>query len=368
MRYEYPKTFRRAINAVWIFILLWNVSEYFLEWARAIYTLAYKPLALPYIEFLQPFHSILPALVSAHIGLFLALLAARAVAFLTPTITVRADGLVMTTAFGARSIPFNAIRSVRSTELRPNGRYVVWVDSTKGLPLHGLLASLLFGRWLWRGFLLTSDLNRFDEIIAAIAARLKQKYGDAKFPAQFVETEPTWLLSMMNDPRATIAHVIARDELPIDQRTAIKQMLSASASLALPAVVSGIIQLQVPWIAFVILFLALIEFPLVSVYLSTLPMDTLRRMEFGDAMRVYPLTQLPRWWIAMGLTLAVIAGVPSILLLLAPLAAIIVNSIAVIKLSEDWFHINSPESWLGTLVTVIYQLILYQVLIVFLPR
>lgn len=368
MRYEYPIIFRRVTNAIWIFILLWNASEYFLEWTRAIYAWAYKPLALPYVEFLHPFHSVLPALVSAHIGLFLALLVARAIAFLTPSITIRQDGLVMSSTVGARYVPFNAIRKVYSTELQPNGRYIVWIDTTKGLPLQGLLGSLIFGRWLWRGFLLTSDLQHFDAVVATIAAQLKHKYGDAKFAAQFVEEKPTWLLAMLNAPRATIAHVVAQDELPIDQRTAIKQMLSASASLALPAIVAGIIQVQIPWLAIVIPLFALIEFPLASVYLSALPMDTLRRMEFDDALRVYPLTQLPRWWIAIGLTLLIIAGVPAIFLLIAPLAAIFVNSRAVIKLSEDWFHIKPPESWLGALVTVIYQLILYEALIVFLPR
>lgn len=368
MKYDYPSTFRRVTAALAIGVLVLNGSEYVLEWLRAAYALAYKPLALPYIDFLQPFHTILPALLTAHLGLFLALLTARAIAFLTPSITLYQDGLVLSSLLGTRYLPFSAIRKVYSTELQPNGRYVVWIDSTKGLPLHGWLASLLFGRWLWRGFLLTSDLNRFDEIIAAIVAPLKQKYGEVKFAAQFSETEPTWLLSMLNDSRATIAQVVAQDTLPIDQRTAIVQMLSASASLALPALVSGIIHVQVPWIALVIPFLALIEFPLASVYLSDLPIDTFRRMEFDDAIRIYPLTQLPRWWIAIGLTVLIIAGVPAPLLLLVPLAAIAVNSRAVVKLSEEWFHINAPESWLGALVTVIYQLLLYELLIVFLPR
>ncbi len=368
MKYDYPSTFRRITATLAIGMLVLNGSEYLLEWLRAAYALAYKPLELPYLDFLQPFHPILPTLLTSHIGLFLALLVARAIAFLTPRITLDQDGLLTSSVFGARYIPFNAIRKVYSTELQPNGRYVVWIDSTKGLPLHGWLASLLFGRWLWRGFLLTSDLQHFDDVIATIASQLKRKYGETKFAAQFVEETPTWLLSMLNDPRATISQVVARDTLPIDQRTAIMQMISASASLALPAIVAGIIHIQVPWIALVIPLLALIEFPLASVYLSDLPMDTFRRMEFDDAIRIYPLTQLPRWWVAIGLTVLIIAGVPALILLLAPLAAIAVNSRAVVQLSEEWFHIKSPESWLGALVTVIYQLLLYEMLIVFLPR
>ena len=179
------------------------------------------------------------------------------------------DGLMMSTPLGARWIPYTAMRSIRSVEIQANGRYVVWIDSVKGLPLHGLLASLLFGRWLWRGFLLTSDLNRFDQILAAGRTTQTQIW---RHTIRCALCRRSTNVAPIHDER-TVYHdqqVIARDELAIDQRTATWHMISASASLALPAVVSGIIQLQFPWIAFVIPLLALIEFPLASFVLERL--------------------------------------------------------------------------------------------------
>ncbi|MEW5721288.1 MAG: hypothetical protein AB1817_21860, partial [Chloroflexota bacterium] len=175
--YQYPRHIRRVVTLLWVCVLTLNGLEYLLAWARAIYAWLYLPLRLPYYDFLQPFHNIASDLLTAHLGLLVALIFARALAFLVPRIIFYNHGMGMTTALGRRFVPYTALRGVRSTEL-PNGRFVVWVDSTVALPLQNFLATLIFGRWFWRGFLLTSDLVAFDTVIATIAARLKDKYGE----------------------------------------------------------------------------------------------------------------------------------------------------------------------------------------------
>jgi hypothetical protein len=367
MKYAYEARFRRATTVLAMLVLLLNLSEYILAWIRTLYTLIYKPLQLPYLEFFQLFQAVLPTLLTAHLGLLFALIAARAIAFLTPRITIRSNGLLMSTMLGQRWVPFGALRGIRSTEL-PNQRYVVWVDSSQGLPLHNWWGSLLFGRWLWRGFILTSDLAGFDDVISTIITQLKNKYGEEKFAAHFVEEQPTWLLAMLNAPRATVRQVVQAESLPIDQRQAMMQMISVSLALAIPAIVSGIIHLKMPFIVFLVPLVALIEFPLVSMYLTAIPITSTQRMEFEDAMRVYPLTQLPRWWIALGLTLLIIAGVPAQILFLVPVIAIALGCLPVLTLTEEWFHVQPPESWMGILCTAIFQLMVYELLIVFLPR
>lgn len=367
MKYEYGARFRRTTATLAMLVLLLNLSEYVLAWIRALYTLVYKPLELPYLDFLQLFQAVLPTLLTAHIGLLFALITARAIAFLTPRITIHSNGLLMSTMLGQRWVPFDALRGIRSTEL-PNQRYVVWVDSSQGLPLHNGWGSLLFGRWLWRGFILTSDLAGFDAIISTMVTQLKSKYGEEKFAAHFVEEQPTWLLAMLNAPRATVRQVVHAESLPMDQQQAIIQMISVSLALAIPAIVSGIIHLKIPFIAFLIPLVALIEFPLVSVYLTAIPITTPQRMEFEDAMRIYPLTQLPRWWMVFGLTWLVIAGVPASILFLVPIIAIALGCMPVLTLTEEWFHVQAPESWIGIVCTAIYQLMVYELLIVFLPR
>ena len=206
--YQYPLNIRRVVTILWVFVLTLNVLEYLLAWTRVIYAWLYLPLHLTDVAFLQPFPHIPSTLLTAHLGLLVALIFARALAFLAPRVHVRSNGLWMT------------LRGVRSTELS-NGRFVVWVNSTAALPLQNLIAALIFGRWFWRGFLLTSDLDGFDQVIGVIAEQLKQKHGEENFSARFVEEEPTLQLQMLNTPVATIRAVIAEESLPITQRDAI---------------------------------------------------------------------------------------------------------------------------------------------------
>ncbi len=365
--YQYPRNIRRGVTLLWVFILALNVLEYFLAWTRAIYAWLYVPLRLPYYEFLQPFHNVASDLLTAHLGLLVALIFARALAFLTPRIIFYNHGILLTSALGRRFVPYTALRDVRSTEL-PNGRFVVWVDATAALPLQNFLAALIFGRWFWRGFLLTSDLTAFDTVIATIVARLKDKYGEEKFAAHFVEEPPTLQLQMLNAPVATIHDVVAEESLPITSRDATWHTVSFSSALLLPMLVSAIIHGQIPWGAIVILLLAAAEVPLVAVYLSAVPLSSIRHIEFNDALRVYPLTQLPRWAIALALTLLIVAGVPFSALVFIVIFAIAPGVFFVMRLTEEWFDIRFPESLIGTLVTVIYQVLVFELFLALLPR
>ena len=365
--FQYPPRLRRAATTLWLLTLLLNLAEYVLAWLRAFYGWLAAPLQLPPIVFLAPPPNILSMLLTAHIGLAFALIAANAMAFLTPRVVVRNNQLTMQTALGARVIPLDALRGIRSVEL-PGGRFVVWVDAAKGLPLQGWLASLLFGRWLRSGFLMTSDLASFDNIVATMVARLKQKYGEANFAAHFSEEKPTWLLSMLIAPLATIRDVAAATTIPISQREAIWQSVSVAASLALPQVVASIVHAQIPWGALVVFAVALLEFPLASFYLTDVPVESMRRLESQDVLRLYPLTQLPRWLIAGALTLLVIVGAPFLVIVLATIPAIVFGGYLVLKLSEDWFAVRYPDALMGLIVTIVMQLILYALFILTLAR
>ena len=215
---QYPPRIRRAATALAALVLLLNLAEYLLAWLRVFYGWFAAPLQLPQTVLLAPSGNILPMLLTAHIGLAIALLTASAIAFLTPQIIVRTDGLLMRSAFGTRLVPYRRLNRIRSVEL-PDERYVVWVDSGKGLPLQNWLASLLFGRWLWSGFLLTSDLEGFDNVLATIVAQVKTQYGEANFAARFSEEKPTWFTSMIFTPLATIRQVAAGSVIPITTRS-----------------------------------------------------------------------------------------------------------------------------------------------------
>ncbi len=365
--HQYPIQVRRVVTALWFALLAINLAEYILQWARALYAWLYNPLHLPHLDFLQPFQNVLPNLLVAHLGLFAALIAARFLAFLTPSVLLQHKGLALRTRLGTRLIPYSAVRAIRSTELA-NGRYIVWVSATVALPLQDALASLLFGRWLWRGFLLTSDLDGFDEIVGVLAGQLKKRIGEEKFARQFVEEAPTRLLAMLATPAETLRALVAEETLPITAREAAWHIGSYAASMLLPLGVSALIHWQIPWGALLVPLIAALEVPLGALYLTAMPLESERRIEFRDAWRVYAVTQLPRWFVAFGVTWLIIAGVPFPILILGVVPALIPGCYAVIKLTEVWFEVKPLESLIGVIVSAIYQIVVYELFLVLLAR
>ncbi len=365
--HQYPPRVQRIVLVLCVFLLGLNLAEYALEWARALYAALYPHLHPPFIPFLEPSQNILHQLLVAHLGLFVTLLFVRALAYSMPGISLHTHGLMMHSPLGQRFIPFNALRGLRSTELADGGRFVIWVQSRPGLPLQNWLGSLLFGRWDWSGFVLTSDIEGFEEIVAAIVGALKSRYGE-QFPAHFQEQPPTWLLGTLNTPRTVIHAAIAAEEAPLSEIDALLQMLSVALALALPAAISGFIHLQFPWAMLLAPILAMVEWPLVGFYLSIVPIGDTHHMEFRDALRIYPPTQLPRWVAAVGLTLLVAAGAPAPLLLLAGVLAAGLGGYLALQLVEEWFEVKPPDAYVGILATVVYQLFVYEVLLAFLPR
>lgn len=365
--YQYPKRTRRIINGVCILLLLLNLTEYGLAWARAIYANLFTPLSLPYISILGPYQEWLRMLLAAHIGLFMTLVCLRALSFSVPNVTLVDRGLLFQGCLGSRLIPYDALRDVRSVEL-PNGRFIVWVHSTRGLPLQGLVASLLFQQRLWRGFVLTSDQSGFDAIVAQIVGCIKAKYGQEEFEAHWREEPPTWQMRMLSDPAQTMRDTINLEEPPFSMQQAGWQMTLCSLPLALPLIAGGIIQLEIPWPVLLVVILGVLEWPLIAGYLSLMPIGESRLMAVESALAVYPMTQLTRWVPALGLTLLVTAGVPSAILILAAIPAVVWAAVPVRVLTEEWFEAKPPESYLGIIGTVIYQLILYEALLFMVPR
>ena len=367
-RSEYPVNVRRVVNAIWIFVLLMNVIEYGLAWARVLYGLFSPMMQLPFVSILTPYQDNIRILLIAHIGLFVALLTTRAIALLVPRITLRSDGILFETALEWRFIHYGALRGVRSVELKTNNRYVVWIDSVRGLPLQGWLASLVFGRRLTSGFLITSDLVGFDTFIATITDQLRTKYTHPEeLQAHFIEGEPTWLISMLNSPRGTIRTVVAAETFPIDTIEARWQIASVSLSLVLPLVLGGIIHLQIPWGALLVLIMALIEFPLASYLLTALPISDIRRIDFSQAICAYPLTQVPRWGIAFGLTLLIIAGVHPFFILFVVAFAVMLGCVWVLWFVREWFEVTMTEALVGIVGTAFIQFVLYLMFYISIP-
>jgi hypothetical protein len=371
--FQYPPRIQRTVTSAALLLLALNVVEYVLAWERVIYGWLIPWLPLPSASPFPLFDPVrnglvAPTLLTAHLGLFVALIIARAVAFLTPRIVPLSDGLLMETPLGTRLMRDDAMRGLRSIEIHPDGRFLVWVDAGPGLPLHNLLAYLLMGHWSWRGFVLTSDLAGFDEVIGRIVARLKTRYGEEKFGDHFTEDTPGSLLAVASQPLQTVRTAARAGAATTSMRSAAGQMISVALSLAIPLLAAAIIHAQWPWAALVVPVLALAEWPLAGAYLMALSEGYTRKVTFNEAMRAYPLTQLPRWACGLVLTLLVVAGWPWMLYIPVFVPAIALGSLLVLKLSEDWFMIPLPSSLMGILVTVIYQCMVYSVFLALLPH
>ena len=76
--YQYPANIRRSVTMLWVFVLTLNVLEYLLAWARTVFAWLDSPLRLPDVTFLQPFQNVSSNLLTAHLGLLVALICARA--------------------------------------------------------------------------------------------------------------------------------------------------------------------------------------------------------------------------------------------------------------------------------------------------
>jgi hypothetical protein len=172
---------------------------------------------------------------------------------------------------------------------------------------------------------------------------------------------------MLNSPRGTIHTIVTAEPFPIDEIKARWQIASVTLSLLLPLVVGGIIHLQIPWGALIVLALALIEFPLASYFLSALRIGDYRRIEFSHAIRAYPLTQLPRWGIAFCLTLLIIAGVHPFFILFTVALAVMLGCVWALWFVREWFEVNLTEALVGVVATGLLQFVLYWMFYIFIP-
>lgn len=363
---QFPKRWNRIITAAWLLVLLGGGAEYVLEWARAIYAVLFIPLKLPLIVFLDPYQDVLATLLVSNLGFGASLIIARALAFLAPTYSIEEDRLVATTRLGTRVIPFDSVQKVYSSELE-EGRFVVWIQSKKGLPLQGFIASILFSMFFWRGVLITSDLQGFDTIVQKSIYKLRAKY-DAKYEKRVVETTPTWLMAMLSEPAKTLKRLANEEIVPITQHDAIWLMCSVALSLAVVYSVYSIIHIQIPWAALVLFLIALGEAPLVAAFWSAIPIGEGQGMKFREGMRLYPVTLLPRWAIGFVLLILLLAGAPLMLLVPTVLGAVAIGCAFSVQLVENWFKVQMPVSLLGGLVTVIYQVFLFETFLALLPR
>ena len=89
--------------------------------------------------------------------------------------------------------------------------------------------------------MITSDMAGFDDVVARVVTRLKQRYGEDKFEEHFSENQPTPLLSMLSQPYATVKAIAAAESVPTTRREAAWQMGAVALAMAAPMLLAAAI-------------------------------------------------------------------------------------------------------------------------------
>jgi len=197
---------------------------------------------------------------------------------------------------------------------------------------------------------------------------LKDKYGVAGFEARFSEDAPTLFLTMLTAPWRTLKQLSAVTPVAIPPRVAATHIALSAGALALPLAVAALIHAQLPVGAIVVPLVALVEFALGPLYLTAAPLDSLRRIDFADAWRVYPVTQLPRWFIACALTYLVMVGAPVFVFVLCIAPAVALGCYTLLVFARDWFEVPLAQAWLAVLMTAIWQIVVYALFVAMLAQ
>ncbi|MFN2289658.1 MAG: hypothetical protein ACK2UC_00580 [Anaerolineae bacterium] len=247
-------------------------------------------------------------LIAAHLSL---VLVAGAIAFLydvLPDLSLADDGLAVRTVLGWKSIPWSTVKVVRIMSSETTRRRLVLVQGNwaRWSPWPRLV-SVCLGAGYEPGVLLTSDIRDFKPLMRCIYEEVKQARPDALFDDEFLSPSALMVL----EPTVTLDSLVdeARSEgWPL--------AISAQAMTAVPA---GLVLVQLLilllrggawWKPLAIVGLCEMEWLIGALYLYALAEFFPGRLEFQEALLLYPLPQIPRALLTVPMAMLVATGVP----------------------------------------------------------
>lgn len=369
-RFRYPTQMMVALRGLPTLLVGLALVQLSLNWARVLLALLAQWRGGTVPPFWQVPGEVLPTLLASHVTLLLALLLAAVVANLLSDVTVTKEGLILHAWSTTKRLSWEQVHSFFATTVGEPPRDVVFVRVTGGLPLYMRLYGLVVGHGFVPGFLITSDMADFEQLLGHILYEWQDVRGAAP---DFVEAPPSPFLAMLGTPRRTIAALsapladetrapTAADLPPLGQAAA----LMALSALALPVVLglASVAELRLPWAALILFLVALTEWPLASYGLVVLS-DFFPGggVTFSQAAAVYPYTQLPRWVVALALAFPLLLGAPAWLLLPIVVGGIVWSGYLVAILTAQIYRLTPKQALLGSAVPAVYQLLVYGLLL-----
>lgn len=371
---QYPRHI--SITLTWTAALIAGAA--ILRYLTLIMT--YLAITFPGLRSLPVFNQLdlrlLPApwwlLIEAHVVLIFLLGVASVIYHLLPALEARSEGLVVHRLRGRILVPWSRLRVMKVTEFSEHMQ-VVLIQVAGVLPFDARLVSALYDGSLLPGVLITSAISNSDALLQRIvleAMRCHQATGDAqKPPFQSDARSNLLLLSVQSSAAATRLVEEARND-PETQRftpARLMRVLPPAVGLAaFPALMlfadRAFVQHLIPdgrlvGAIVVMLLLALLEWPLVS--LAAVALD---EMSGGgeDGVRplyLYPQVQQPRLFLMLAALIVLLLGAQSLAALLW-LGAIGWSFWLAAGLWSALYDWRGGQLIGGGLIPVVFQLIL----------
>jgi hypothetical protein len=311
-------------------------------------------------------------LIAAHILLIGMIWLLAGLRNLLPDLEARGEGLAVQHFGRWIVVPWSAISAIKVTELSDETR-IVLIQAARGLPSAKRLSSMIYDGSLRPGVLVTSALSNFEQVLQrAVLEVTRQTETAAPSGRAILQSEARSNLLLLSFRSSTaLDKIVAEARADETTKTVTARRLLPSvgtmAWLALPpalllfadrAIQQGILPSAGLIGATIVLFvLALLEWPLVGLALTTLDDMTGGGEEGNRAFYVYPTIQLPRLLPQIGAVILALLGVP-ILPVLLWLGAIVWSFLLAAALCEELYDWRGGQLFAGGLIPVVFQLLI----------
>lgn len=262
-------------------------------------------------------------LIEAHIVLLFLIGVASVIYHALPTVEARSEGLIVHRLRGRTLVPWSRLRVMKVTEFSETSQ-IVLIQVAGGLPLDTRFVSMVYDGSLSPGILITSAIGNANALLQRIALEAMRYHEatDDTATAPFQSDARSDLLLLSVQSSRAVNHLV--EELRNDPDTQgfttrrFLRLLPTALGLAIfPALIlfadRSFVQHILPdgrllGAMVVMLLLALLEWPLVS--LAAVALDEMSGSS-EDGMRplyLYPQTQQPRLFLMLAALIALLLG------------------------------------------------------------
>lgn len=321
-------------------------------------------LPLPHLAWPVPMVG-LEELLGAHSSLFVALLAVYFLYDLFPSLSLAPDGVRVSSHGQWVFIPWGRIRRLISTEPYAGDRLVVFVElDTRRLGPKWRLAGLLFGVGPQPGFLLTTDLRDFDQLVIALANRLMEARGDQPMAELIREDHFSPLFKLTLDlPNFLIQVLMPHErEMPTPRQTLLVWGSLLLSTWGLLVLLRFLVTGEVHWSLIPLLFLAALEVAAGATALWAISDLFGGYAHWREISILYPFSQISRLWFFPFLGIAVAVALPGPALVLLGVGVAVWVGYLGARFTQVYYNLTSLRSALpGGIMPALYFILLWEI-------